>query len=162
MSVEASKLRGAAFVTNVGVLALSGAATTTSTSNTLQYSIKGLAYAKTALSGVATPTTDVNTGAAFPALLINTGTVFVFCLDSSGALKVAQGTVTDLDSSGAFKSAGPQFPDIGDTLAPFGFAVVRNGSTGSNWTFATSNWNATGITVNAHDVHTLPKTPQIS
>jgi hypothetical protein len=162
MSVEASKLRGANLCTTAVALALAGGVTTTTTTATAQFSIGGLAFTKAAMAGVATPTTDAVTGVAFPALAINTGTVFVFCLDATGALKVVQGTVTDLDSGGNFKVSGPQFPDIPDTLCPFGYAVVKNGATGSNWTFGTSNWNATGITIGAHDVHSLPKLPQKS
>lgn len=161
MSVEASKLRGANLCTSAGATALSGGVTTTTTTNTIQYSVAGLALTKTAMAGVASPTSDAVTAALFSAapLAINTGSVFVLCLDASGTLKVVQGTVQALNSAGNFQTSGPQFPDIPDTLTPFAYAVVRNGSTGSAWTYGTSNWNATGITVNVHDVHTLPKLP---
>jgi hypothetical protein len=42
------------------------------------------------------------------------------------------------------------------------YIVVKNGSTGSNWTFGTSNWNATGITLGIQDVMTLTGRPQVS
>lgn len=148
-------------------LAASGAATTFSTTGATLYSIKGPMYSTAAGSGAATPTSDVVKGTTFASspLPKSFGTVFVFCYDGQGtaanAIKVAQGTVEALDASNLFVNA-PQFPGIPDNLCPFAYMVVRNGSTGSNWTFGTSNWNATGITLSIVDINTLPGRPVVA
>jgi hypothetical protein len=147
-------------------LTASGAATTVGSTGTVHYCIKGKAYTTSAASSSATPTTDAVTGAAFVAVPANYGSVFVLCLDGSSstfatALKVVQGSVVALDSAGNFVVA-PQFGTIPDTLCPVSYIVVKNGSTGSNWTFGTSNWNATGITLGIQDVMTLTGRPQVS
>ena len=92
--------------------------------------------------------------------------MFVWCYDGSSttaatAIKVVQGSVESLDVSGTFLKA-PDFANIPDTLCPFAYSIVRNGSTGSAWTFGTSNWNATGITLAHQDVMTLPGRPQVA
>jgi hypothetical protein len=109
----------------------------------------------------ATPTTDWNTAAAFTALAVNKGSVFVWGCIAAGTVKVCQGSVEDLDASGNFKVA-PKFPAIPDTMVPFGYFVVKNDSTGSTWTFGSSNWTATGITVTATNVALLPPRPVTS
>lgn len=154
--------------TSKAALSASGAATTWSTTGATLYAIKGKAYTTSAASGAASPTTDAATGTTFASkpLAANTGTVFVWCYDGSSttaatAIKVVQGTVEALDVSGNFLKA-PDFSNIPDTLAPFAYSIVRAGSTASNWTFGTSNWNATGITVAHQDVMTLPGRPQVS
>lgn len=112
-------------------------------------------------TNTATPTTDFN-GDAFTVVTANQGSVFVYSLNSAGALKIHQGSVEDLDAAGDFEKA-PAFPAIDlDTYMPFGYVVVKNGSTGSNWTFGASNWTATGITDTYTDVTVLPNRPQTS
>lgn len=139
-----------------------GATTTYSTTGTTLFCIGGKAYSKAAVSNGATPTTDANTAAAFVAVGANYGSVFVFGYDSGGNIKVMQGTVVALDASGAFILA-PQFPVIPDTVCPFGYLVIKAGSTASNWTFGSSNLSgATGITYTFVDVMTLPARPQVS
>lgn len=144
-----------------GLTGLSGAATTYSTAAlTLQYAIKGLAYAKAQVSGGATPTTDIVTGAAFVPLLASQVCVFVFCFDAAGSvLRVAQGKVFSwLDTSA--RSVATPFPVLPDTLCPFAYAVVKNGTTGSSWVFGTGNWNATGIVIDTPvNVQMLPSAP---
>lgn len=149
-------------------LAASGAATTWSTTGATLYCIKGKAYTTSAASSAASPTSDAALGTTFASntLAANQGTVFVWCYDGSSttaatAIKVCQGSEEALDVSGNFLKA-PDFPGIPDTLAPFAYTVVKNGSTGSAWTFGTSNWNATGITLAHQDVMTLPGRPQVS
>lgn len=148
-------------------LAASGAATTWSTTGATLYSIKGKAFSTAAASSAASPTSDATKAATFASapLAINTGTVFVWAYNGGGtaatAVRVAQGTVEALDAAGNFVKA-PDFPGLSDDLTPFAYTIVRNGSTGSNWTFGTSNWNATGITLANVDVFTLPGRPQVS
>ena len=129
-------------------LAASGAATTFSTTGATLYCIKGKAYTTSAAASAATPTSDAALGTTFAA-------------NTLAAIKVVQGSEEALDALGAFINA-PQFPGIPDTLAPFAYTVVKNGSTGSAWTFGTSNWTATGITLAHQDVMTLPARPQVS
>lgn len=148
-------------------LAASGAATTWSTTGATLYAIKGKAYSTAAASSAASPTSDVTKGTTFASapLAANTGTVFVWAYNGNGiaatGVRVAQGSVEALDAAGNFLKA-PDFPGVSDDLAPFAYTIVRNGSTGSAWTFGTSNWNATGITLAHQDVMTLPGRPQVA
>lgn len=158
----AQKLNGANFVTTkAGLTGISGAATTYTTGVTVPFSLLGKAYSKAAVSGGASPTTDAVTGAAIT-LAINKGTVVLWCWDASGNPKVVQGTTENLDASGLFINSAPQFPDLPDTLAPFAYHVLKNGATGSLFTFGTSNWNATGMTHAVQDILLLPTRPQIA
>ena len=152
-----------AFFAKAGLAA--GTTTTTTTSNgaTFHYCIKGKAYQATGASNGATPTTDAVTGAAFTAIGLNKADVFVFCYDTSGALKVVQGTIVDYNDSGVFWNGAPQFPTIPDTLCPIGYELVKVISTGSAWTMGSSNQAAqTGITKVFVDCVTLPERPQTS
>lgn len=154
------------------LLTATGAATTVGSTGTVHYGIRGKAYTAAALSSTATPTTDWATGVAFAALPINFGTVFMFGLDSGGTLRVIQGNVVPLDgivSSNKFIVA-PQFGALGPSgsgttdndFCPIAYIVVKNGTTGSGWTFGTSNWNATGITLGIQNIISMPDRPQIS
>jgi hypothetical protein len=139
-----------------------GTTTTLSSTGTILYSIKGKAYSKSALSNTATPTTDANSGNAFTAVQANQGCVFLVGLDHSGNLKVAQGSVQALDSSGKFINA-PQFGAIPSDFCPIGYIVIQVGSTGSAWTFGGSNLSgATGLTYTFVDLMGLPDRPQVS
>lgn len=142
-----------------------GTTTTYTTANTVQYSIGGKSYSKTAVTNGATPTTDATSGAAFALrpVAANFGSVYVFGFDASGNVKVSQGDIKALDVSGAFIDA-PQFPIAPDNVAPFGYLIVKAGSTASSWTFGTSNLAGppTGVTLTFVDVLTLPARPQIA
>lgn len=154
-----ANLADAAFIVTAG------SASTLATANTyataVNYAIKGKIYHKAVATGITTPTTDATTAAAFVALAASQGCVFVVGLDSSGNWKASQGGVQTLDSSNSFVIA-PQFPAVPDTICPIAYIVCKNGSTGSAWTFGTSNWNATGMTTAAVGVCTLPDRPQIA
>lgn len=154
---------------------ITGAASTYTIQN-VTYTNSGKLYFKATASGAATPTTDANTGNAFKALAVQQACVFVWALDASGNVKVIQGPLPvqagtvgingvlaaqNVDASGNIITA-PQFPSIPDTLTPFAYTIAINGATGSNWTFGTSLWNATGITVNTDDVYQLPANPQLT
>lgn len=147
-----------------------GTTTTYSTTGTTVYAIKGKAYSTAAKTNVATPTVDITDGLAFTPVAYpasssvgGQGSVFVFCFDSGGTLRVAQGTVEQLDILGNFINA-PQFPIIPDTVCPFGYLVVKLGPTAvANWTFGSSNLSGvTGVTYTFVDVITLPDRPQVS
>jgi len=146
-----------------------GTTSTYTTANTVQFSIKGKAYSKTAVTNGATPTTDATTGSAFTAIPAGSGSVFVFGFDSGGNIKVSQGSVESLDgstTSGATAKfiRAPQFPIVPDTVCPFGYATVLVGSAAAAWTFGTSNLTgppaSTGI--NFVDIQTLPDRPQVA
>ncbi len=151
-----------------------GTTTTLSTTGTTTFAIRSKFYTKTAITNGATPTTDWATGNAFIAIPVNQGSVFMVGFDHSGNIKVVQGTVVPLDgivSSNLFAPNGPQFggtapagsdPTKTGDFCPIGYIVVANGTTGSAWTFSSSNWTATGITTTFVDVCGWPDRPQIS
>ena len=148
--------------TTIGGLAV-GTTTTLTLANDVQYAIKGKGYKKAAVSNTATPTTDASTGSAFNAIATNYAGVFAICLDSAGALKVVQGSIVPYNDAGEFTGAAPQLPNVPDTLCPIGYELVKVISTGSSWTFGSSNQaSQTGITKVLVDCFTLPARPQTS
>lgn len=150
----------ASMCTGVAGLTLTAGATTYSTTTAIAFSNKGVAYAKGTISATATPTTDALTGVAFKGITKGQATVLVWCLDVTGAVKVAQGSIGLTDAAGNVVDAGLQFPVIPDELTPFGFSVHRAASTlVGTWTPSGSNWNATGMTSTPYNVFTLPDRP---
>lgn len=143
-----------------GLLTATGAETVHDTTVTISYSINGKAYTKTAITDGATPTTDIVTGAAFESFGPSEGTVVVWCLNSSGTVRCAQGTVESWDGT-SFKTA-PKFPNVPDTLTPFAYQILKASSTASAITFGSSNWNSTGFTNAIVNVFELPDRPQVS
>jgi hypothetical protein len=117
-----------------------------------------------AQTNTASPTTDVNTSAAFTVLTDNQACVFVWGVNAAGAIKVAQGTIEDTEvgvttTAGSFRDL-PQFPSMPNDFCPIGYTVVRTAPSASDWTFGSSNWTATGITATFKNVCTLPARPQ--
>lgn len=151
---------------NAGLVA--GTTSTYTTTATTVCSIGGkFATGLSAQTNTATPTTDVNTGAAFVAQTDNTACVYVFGVNAAGAIKVAQGSIVDTETgvtttAGAFK-VGPQFPTLPDDFCSIGYIIVRTAPSASDFTFGSSSWTATGITAaTAVNVSTLPARPQTS
>ena len=158
-------------------LALSGGVATFTTTGATLYSIKGKAYSTGAAAGAATGTTDSNTGTTFVPIPAGTaasgsnpgtayGSVFVFAYKgdatAAAAIKIYQGQVVAVDPvTGKFPIA-PQFPTIPDSVTPFGYALITGATNSAAFAFGTSLWNATGITVTAVDVMTLPDRPQVA
>lgn len=140
-----------------------GTTTTLTTANLSLYCINGKAYTKAAASNAATPTTDGTTAAAFVAVAVSFGCAFVIGYNAAGTLTVCQGVQLPLDASGNFINA-PQFPAVPDTVCPVGYLITKVGSTGSAWTFGTSNLAGppTGVTHTLVDVMTLPGRPQVA
>lgn len=155
------ELRGAVIATTPGLLALSGAVNTHTTTATINYAIDGVLRQKTSITGGTTPTTDANTGLAFPALTTSKGTVVVWGLNAAGSVRLAQGTIESLDAGNAFVRA-PQFPAIPTDFVPFAYSVLKLSSAGTTVTVGTSNWNATGFTNSTKDVAYLPSRPVVS
>ena len=142
------------------------------TANPLLFAIKGKFYSKATVTNGTTPTTDGNTGAAFTAIPAGTSTaaygcVYVWAYDKDGNVKVYQGQTqaTDLAADGAntkFVTA-PQFPAIPDTVAPFGYSVVKVGTSGAAFTMGgTSLASGSNISVTHVDLATLPDRPQVA
>lgn len=145
-----------------------GTTTTYSTTGTTHYSIGGKAYSKAAVTNGATPTTDVNTGAAFTAVSASEGCVFVFGYNAAGTIKVAQGEIVDLtgeaDGANASFVQAPEFPDLPADFAPFAYLLTKVGASGSSWTFGSSNLAGppSNVLHTFVDVTTLPTRPQTS
>lgn len=158
------------------------AGTTTTLSNTgaIVYAIRGKAYSASALNNTATPTVDFATGNAFlpipipataPNLAAGYGSIFMVGLDHAGTLRVIQGTVVPLDSSGNFINA-PQFGALGPAgsgstdqdFCPIGYIVVKLGATAvATWTFGTNNLSGvTGVTYAFQDLISETDRPQVS
>lgn len=115
-----------------------------------------------------TPTTDANTGLAFPAILPNYAAAVVFGVNAAGTLKAVQGAVTPTETGvtttvGAFILA-PQFPTIPDDFCPIAYTIVRvapSGTTG--FTLGTTSWAASSMSCTTFkNICTLPDRPQIA
>lgn len=157
-------IRGATInTTNAG---LAHAATSTyNTAVTTTHVINGK-YGTTlaAQSGTASPTTDVNTSAAFVAQTDNTACCYVWGVNDAGAMKVAQGDIVATEvgvttTAGAF-IVPPPFPPLPEDFCPIGYTIVRTAPSASDFTFGTSQWAATGITATVKNVAVLPARPQ--
>jgi len=163
-----------------------GTTTTISTTGTTVYAIRGKAYSKAAITNGATPTTDWATGNAFIPIPIplsspnlpgvvngaaGYASIYMVGLDSGGSVRVIQGSIVALDSSGAFLTA-PQFGGLGpagsgstdNDFCPIGYIIVKLGSTAvATWTFGTNNLSGvTGATYTFVDVVGTPDRPQTS
>jgi len=126
--------------------------------------------AQTALSNAVTPTTDFNTGLAFPALVgtatAGQGTVVVYGYLEGGAngiasVKCMMGSIEALDTAGNFVRP-PQFPLIPNNVTPFAYQVLKQFASATSVTFGTSSWNATGFTNVIVHIAQLPIVPQVS
>ena len=142
-----------------------GTTSTLSTTNAINVAIKGKSFTHAAWANQAPPTTDANTGVAFPAIPANFGAVILIGLNAAGTLGAAQSGLQALDTSGNFIIA-PQFPELPDSFCPFAYEVIKAGATASSapgWVFGASNQAAvTGITYALQDICTVPGRPQVS
>lgn len=157
MNYGNNNVRGITAAFTSGLLTATGAETVHDTTVTIVFAINGVLYTKTAITDGATPTTDGRTGSAFTALAADQACNFVWCLDSSGNVKVCQGPIRDVDGDTDIPKIYPEFPSIPDTLCPFAYQRVQTAGTSTAWTFGTSNWNATGVTDAIKNVSTLPR-----
>jgi hypothetical protein len=116
------------------------------------------------LTNQATPTTDLGTEIAFPALAINEGCAIVLGTLTAGGttLRAVQGEIEALDADGGEFIVAASFPQVPDTMCPFAYIIIKNGSTGSAWTFGTTSFGATGITDTFVDIAIMPDRPQES
>lgn len=118
-------------------------------------------------TGGTTPVLDATTGEAFPPLSDNQATVIVWGQNAAGTIQASQGGIEDTEvgitvTAGAFKRA-PAFPSLPDDFMVLAYQLIRTAPSASAFTFGTSNWNATGITVStAVNCGVLPERPQTS
>lgn len=140
-----------------------GTTTTYTIANQIQYSIRGKAYAKAAVTNAASPTLDADTGNAFLPVAANQGSIFVFCLDLNGNVSVVQGDIQTLDVTGLFINL-PQMPSIQSNLVPFAYLIFKGGvALAAPWVFGTSNLSGvTGATYSFTDVQSLPDRLQLA
>ena len=157
---------------NAGLVA--GTTNTLTSTATTVCSINGkFSTGLSALTNSATtPTTDANTGLAFPALVSTTAAggqtaCLLFGITAAGAIRMCQGPIipTELGvttTAGAFINA-PQFPAVPDNFTPIAYTIVRTSPTGSSFTAGTTSWAASGITCSTfQNIATLPGRPQIA
>lgn len=149
----------------VKAVVAAGSTTTLSNTGTMNALIRGKGVQVSAWSNTATPTTDVNSGAAFLGIVANKGSVFVIGFNAAGVMKVAQGTIEALDVNGNFINA-PQFPGLPNDFVPAAYLVIKAGSTANattGWIFGTNNMSGvTGITYTFVDISSLPDRPQVA
>ena len=169
--MEGNVLAGATFCTTNSLLTATGAETVHDTTVQLNFCIDGKAYTKSGTNAdQATPTTDYNTGSAFPVLVggasvagaYGEGACVVWAYNSDGTVKCMMGDHQALDSAGNFIVA-PQFPNVPKDVCPFAYQIVKAGATAAvNIAFGTSNWNSTGYTNAIQNILVLPSRPQVS
>jgi hypothetical protein len=157
------KITGMSACFAAGLLTATGAETVYDTTVAIPFSIDGKLYSKAAVANGATPTSDGD-GNAFATLAASQGCVMLWCLKADGTVGVFQSDIGSLDGSDEFDSAElPNFPTYDtEVWVPFAYMVLKNGAAGSTFTFGSSNWNATGMTVAIQDISTLPSRPQSS
>jgi hypothetical protein len=118
-----------------------------------------------AQTNAASPTTDMNTGAAFNALAPNKACALVFGQTAAGALKLVQGPIVDTHvgvttTVGAFKEL-PQFPPLPNDFMPLAYTLVRTAPDAASWIPGTGSWTASGVSATTFkNVATLPNRPQ--
>lgn len=115
-----------------------------------------------------TPTTDANTGVAFPAIMPNTTAAVVFGVNAAGTLVAVQGVAIPTETGvtttvGAFIDA-PQFPAIPDNFCPCAYTIVRVAPSGtSGFTLGTTQWAASSMSCTTfQNIAVLPARPQIA
>lgn len=141
-------------------LTAAGAETVYDTTVTLSYTVDGVfGTAITAVTDGVTPTTDINTGAAFLPFGPDQASIFVWMTNAGGTVAVAQGDVVDVDGDTDLRLVHPQFPVIPTGYTPFAYHMLQGDGTASAFTFGVSNWNATGITKLIKNIARLPKRP---
>ena len=121
-----------------------------------------------AITNQAHPTTDFNTGLAFPAMVggnsvanvAGQGCVVVYGL-SAGVVKAVQGPITNLDIQNNFKADAPQFPPIPANFVPFAYVIMKARAVdGVSIIVGTTAWASFAQTF--VNVYQLPSRPQVA
>jgi len=138
-----------------------GAETVYDTANTLTYAIDGVLKAKTAVTDGVTPTTDINTGAAFNAVLPDQACLLLWLINAAGTVAMAQGDIVDVDGDTDDLKNPAQFPIAPAGYAPFAYTLFQTDGTSSAGGLlpGTSNWNATGLTATHREIAFIPSRP---
>jgi hypothetical protein len=135
---------GTAHFTNAA-LAISGAASTYSTTGTQTYTIRGELYTVAAKSAVATPTLDGMTGVAFLPVTNGKQCIFAFMWNAAGTLVVTQGKlVNTADVVNGSESLA--LPNVPETACPFAAVSIANANA-TAWQFGVGLWNAANLTL---------------
>ncbi|PHS09404.1 MAG: hypothetical protein COA78_12140 [Blastopirellula sp.] len=107
----------------------------------------------------AVPTTDANTGAAFPVVADDKGMVLVFGVNLAGAIQLVQGGIKDMEPGTLEFKIAPPFPSLPADFCPIGYAICKNDS-GSNYTVASTDW--ADIDTTFVNIAIMPDRPQES
>ena len=139
---------------------VAGTTTTYTTTVATHYTIDGkfgvLFATKT---NQAVPTTDANTGVAFPVVADDKGMALVFGINLAGAVQLVQGDLKDLEPGTLEFKIAPPFPSLPADFCPIGYVICKNDS-GSNYTVASTDW--ADIDVTFVDISMMPDRPQES
>lgn len=157
--MDKTTLYGMSLCLSTGLLTATGGVTTHDTTVTINYVIDGVIRQKTAITTGATPTTDAVSGSSIT-LTASKARLAVWCLDSSGTVKVVAGDIVDWD--GVAFNVPPPVPPIPETLVPFATQMLKASSAAGTITFGSSNWNATGFTNSIENVCVLRARPRTS
>lgn len=156
---------GGSFATNSGLFTATGAETVYDTTVIIEFSIDGIGYRKAAVADGVTPTTDLNTSAPIT-LTANKARSVLWCLNSAGTVFAVAGPIVTWDGGTSSPDYGfapnqvPAFGNVPTGYAPFAASLIKAGSTTSGtWTFGSSNWNATGLTVTHKNLIGFPSRP---
>ncbi len=163
--------RGITMCVTVPALA-TGTGSSISTTVTANWCCNGKEQvAQTALTNAATPTTDFNTGKAFPVLqgvasAGGEGAMVVYGYLEGGAngiatVKAMQGPKVALDSSGNFLNP-PQFPAIPDNITPFAYQVIKMFGQAATFQLGVTSWAASGASNVIQNCKQLPVKTQIN
>ncbi|MDA8260583.1 MAG: hypothetical protein M0Z99_33950 [Betaproteobacteria bacterium] len=136
---------GTQTIGNAALTGLSGTAKTISYTGNPAFMIDGKLHTGASCSGGALETTDDTTGAAFKALNNGYACLFVFTWNADGTWHVSQGPIVktaDLTNNAAVLD----FPSIPADACPFAYVPMKHANA-TAFTFATGNWDQTGLTV---------------
>ena len=132
---------------NYTLSGLAGAATTF-TSVAVPFSVRGAAFTRAVNTAAASPTTDAVTGAAIT-LVANQARVVCWGANAAGTNQVIAGPVAAWTDTTAL-STEVKMPSLPDTFTLMATSTIKAGATTvGTWTFGSSNWNATGIVIDA-------------
>jgi len=142
------------------VALVAGTTTTYTTTVATDYIIDGKFGVQFATkTNQAVPSTDANTGAAFPVVADDKGMALVFGINAAGAVQLVQGDIKDLEVGTLEFKIAPPFPSFPDDFCPIGYVICKNDS-GSDYTVGTTNW--ADIDVTFVNIAMMPDRPQES
>lgn len=135
---------GADATAGAALTGLSGAVSTYSTS-AINFVIAGVPYTKAAASLAASPTVDTASGAAIT-MTASEARAIIWAVNASGTVAVFAGPVVTYTGTGDVQA-------LQKPVLPAGYAAIAEhtlmaeSTLSGTWTFGSSLWNATGMTV---------------